>query len=263
MPEREPQTNKETKLAIPQEVQEAFARIYGRGGDLIKIYPKKLLTVKEDWETLGVRRSYFFWAQESEKIEFFVSAGLHFIGNKCDRFEITLFGEYGKGIFGDHTSADIDSYNTGCDFKLDNRVFKLHFNQGLLCQTYFFPEQDAVGPPEVRVPVVVADKRRITFAKEVYSPLSRLLKKSSLRLQGDESEYQYEVEKKKIKLQAFKKGHITDVLEFPQEIDHQQIINELFDPATLEDPINAPPELDDSWRFADLMETIGVRWGRF
>lgn len=37
----------------------------------------------------------------------------------------------------------------------------------------------------------------------------------------------------------------------------------LIDPLTLKDPINAPPDLDYSWRYANSMAVMGIRWDRY
>ena len=48
----------------------------------------------------------------------------------------------------------------------------------------------------------------------------------------------------------------------PSHVNPSKVITSLFDPVTISDPVNAPAELDDSWRFANLMEVVGVKWER-
>lgn len=49
----------------------------------------------------------------------------------------------------------------------------------------------------------------------------------------------------------------------PTHVNSSEVIIGLFDSLTISDPINAPLELDDSWRFSNLMEVVGIKHERF
>ncbi len=56
-------------------------------------------------------------------------------------------------------------------------------------------------------------------------------------------------------------GGVLDEFEIPTKINKAEIIQNLFPKELLDDPFNAPPELD-TWRRADVLSEIGIKWER-
>jgi len=69
--------------------------------------------------------------------------------------------------------------------------------------------------------------------------------------------------KRNLMVKRLEDGNLKDKIVVPVEILRTEILEKLFNPQTLKDPVNAPPELDNSWRFVNLMEAVGVKWERY
>ena len=84
-----------------------------------------------------------------------------------------------------------------------------------------------------------------------------------LQLRDGGKFFEFSAEESFVRLQRYAEGALRDDMLIPLFVDRDELIGNLFDPAVLQDPENAPPELDDSWRFANLMDVVRVKWERY
>jgi hypothetical protein len=219
--------------------------------DTEKIYPEKLFRVA----TIDncIKRIYHSWIPQDEKGNlrgFPIITMTNFWRNEKEQintFEIEQFGEV----------DNIYRYQ---------EYLKLFLGRHLL-NLYLISKQKDIS--------VDYDEDGLFFdINGVFHPISELPIKASkeinqlnqsgfLKLVKDESEYNFHLKGDNIFIKRYKNNQIEDEFVLPQRINRRLIMEELFDPVTLKDPINAPPELYDSWRFANLMDIVGVKWERF
>ncbi len=92
--------------------------------------------------------------------------------------------------------------------------------------------------------------------------LKELIEKGHLQLRDGGKFFKFSAEESFARLQRYAEEALRDDILIPLFVDRDEVIGTLFDLAVLRDPENAPPELDASWRFANLMEVVGIKWER-
>jgi len=254
---------KNTRLAVPPEVQAAFVRIYSQDKSRVKIEPEKLLLVhdyKDNTVWAGCcGRQYFLWKPGIKKeYDFKVSAMALFnkSGNIFTPIEIALYGEdfqIGVGREKEYLRITLIP-EVCCDFILSYRHLRLFFdNEESISETGFAIDREGTG--REGYPLYELDIKK--------AELKELLNQMSLRIKTSLSSYHFKIKENSIRLKRVEVDTVKDDLLLPQKISRSQIIQKLFDPLTLENPVNTPPELDDSWRFANLLDVVGVKWERY
>lgn len=258
-------TIKETKIAIPEDVQDEFLEVFEREREFTAIHPQKLLTIASSPQ--GVTRSYYSWQPSLEGRTSFPLVVEANFKKDADRFEpsgILFQGEAlpsqaGKFIAGRYIAhefstinfRDFDSNITSFQIAIAERLCYLKYtNKGSLIEINFWMQRQGAA---------FLDEHGISLQAEI----GKLLDQGTFEEKRGVNNYKFTVLEEKINLKRFEEGELKDELMLPRKIDQKAIIEELFDSPTLEDPIKAPPELDDSWRFANLMEVVGVKWERY
>lgn len=84
--------------------------------------------------------------------------------------------------------------------------------------------------------------------------------KATLKSEEAEDDEGNKVTNKRIVVQRFEGEELKDTISVPVHLKPRAINEKLFNSLTLKDPLNAPADLDVSWRFADLMQTLSVKW---
>ena len=92
-----------------------------------------------------------------------------------------------------------------------------------------------------------------------------LLNGEQIRLESEGSNFSARLGegKNNVVVERFVDNVVKDRFLLPRYVSAEGIRGKLLDPVTLKDPVNAPSELDDSWRYADLLETVGIKWERY
>lgn len=262
------QEYKFSKIAVPKEVQSAFAEyiayteglhkdLKDLGGTKIKILPEKLLYILQGEESENGTRTYYSWIQSDEgKIRFHESASAWFwkLGESLI-ISIDQLGEAADWKL-ERTQIEFNPQITKCEFRLANRAAEVIFTEE-------GPILDFVSGIDRFDPFQFDGEYYMNYNTAAKELLKVLAKKGNLEWSDRSSKYDLTVKKDVMKLKRVENGILGDELLIPRKINQEEIIQTLFDHSTLKDPLNAPLELDNSWRFANLMDTVGVKWERY
>lgn len=237
---------KDGSSQVPQEIQAAFIEFTQRNKSIIEIHPERLLTIEESrMQHSKIERAYHFWNPSTGVAEqkFNTQAKAWF----GDWTSVMLVGEQVEFPITNWQIMQLSFFCnlTFCTFQFSQRELEIHFNErGFINHTRLITEygpRDWFGLGE--------DELKILSERGHLKHLAR-----------DGSPYELTISGQNINLVTFNN---EDKILVPWQVNREEIIQKLFDPLTIEDPIDAPPELDYSWRFANLMEVVGVKWERY
>lgn len=267
---------KRTKFEIPPEIQSAFSDYISKCGEeirgfkesVIKVYPERLLYISESQIGMNfVMRQYRLWEPANDEDQHFpiaVAAGFERSDRTFKPSFVEMYGEPEKdrppsermalGFDVQVTSSGYKAVSVWLVAELRERKIDLSFDiNGGFSELGFGLDRERLGATIFLQDYIVVEANLLNLLSE----------NGSHQLTKGQSDYQFYIDEELINIKRFEKGELKDELAIPRSINREEITQTLFDPLTLEDPINAPPELDDSWHFADLMKTVGVKWERY
>lgn len=246
------------KNAVPSEIQTAFMSRFEGDDMVIRTHPERLLTIQKIYGP-GARRVYHSWEPPIEKQQHFqISAEtvFHYINNRFSLAYVKHYGERNFRQMHEFVLVGFDSFQfpNHCNIALSNRFARIEYDRRLRLPTVLFQlnrnGEDAIAHYDEKIYLSEADHKKLSTTGFI-----------QLNNNG-ESDYEISVVEATVSLRRFEQGDRKDEVTIPTWQNGEKIIRELFSPLTIEDPVNAPPELDDSWRFANLLEVVGVRWER-
>lgn len=238
------------ETVVPPNIQQAFLDHCRRSllykGMEPKIYPDRLLVISP------FSRTYYVVKQMGVVFDFQFSAEAHFIfeGSEESKYvELETKGE-----------ASYPIYHIGLDFEKQNVSF-MGLSEYSDIEIYWYShEQISAFKFLMRPPDGEIDEHG--SLRIGANELKDLSKKSELKFSKGFNNYELGLMTNSLIIKRFAEGSLRDELTFPRKVDFNEIANGLFDSQSLKDPRNSPADLDDSWRFANLMDTVGVKWER-
>jgi len=256
---------KKTQLSIPIESQEAFvnfiaeSRLKSHSETTYKVIAEQLLCITQS--STNIERDYYAWNTiQDDNFKFHLVArarisNIHLGNPNGFLFNIRQVGE-SRLLGGDHLVIFLGGEHISCGFYLggrdDMRGLQVGFDKnrlghvGLSCHREKSPN--------------LSDTDNVDF--NIDEELEKQLKHESIRISKGLNTFELANKGVRFILRRLENQQLKDEITGPQEVDETEFIQKLFDPVTIKNPFNAAPNLDESWRFANLMEIVGVKWER-
>lgn len=261
-------------LAIPPEVQSNFVsfcekRPIKKFKELTyKVLAEKLLLISQN--PAAVSREYFAFKYSPDgtynfkPVEELVVSNTHLrdrYPNAPILIDVVQFGEMDLLPMHEGEKNSIflatDLYDTSCGFYLggrdDLRELQITFDRSGFVSAITWHSHREKSPN--------FDFDRISFDFAARS--DRQFEDCQRRMTQGPDDYELTIEGENILFRRFENQNLKDELIILKKFNKSDIIQQLFAPPTLENPFNAPPELDNSWRFANLLEVAGIKWERY